>query len=64
MWSIRDGKLYCGRDPVAVRRVVVELVAGRTEGPVPEEKARHMIRMERALSLRGLSRSLEEGSTS
>jgi hypothetical protein len=44
--------------------VVVELVAGRTEGPVPEEKARHMIRMERALSLRGLSRSLEEGSTS
>ena len=64
MWSIRDGKLYCGRDPVAVRRVVVEMVAGRTEGPVPEEKARHMIRMERALSLRGLSRSLEEGSTS
>ncbi len=61
-WSVRDGKLYCGRDLVAVRRVVVELVAGRTEGPIAEEKARHMIRMERALSLRGLSQSLQEES--
>jgi hypothetical protein len=60
-WSVRDGKLYCGPDPVAVRRVVVEMVAGRRAGPIPEEKARAMIRMERALSLRGLSRSLEEG---
>jgi hypothetical protein len=61
IWSVRDGKLYCGQDPVAVRRVVVEMVAGRTEGEIPEEKARSMIRMERALSLRGLSRSLQEG---
>ena len=61
IWSVRDGKLYCGQDPVAVRRVVVEMVAGRTEGAIPEEKARSMIRMERALSLRGLSRSLQEG---
>ena len=61
VWSVRDGKLYCGQDPVAIRRVVVEMVAGRREGPIPEEKARSMIRMERALSLRGLSKSLEEG---
>ena len=64
MWTIRDGKLYCGRDAVAVRRVVVEMVVGRVEGPVPDEKARHMIRMERALSLRGLTQSLQGGSTS
>ena len=60
-WSVRDGKLYCGRDPVAVRRVIVEMVAGPATGPIPEEKARHMIRMERALSLQGLSKSLQEG---
>jgi hypothetical protein len=48
---------------VAVRRVVVEMVVGRTTGPIPEEKARHMIRMERALSLRGLSQSLRDGET-
>ena len=59
-WSVKDGRLYCGRDPVAVRRVIVEMVAGRTSGTIPEEKARHMIRMERALSLRGLSQSLRE----
>ena len=59
-WIVKDGRLYCGRDPVGVRRVVVELVVGRSEGPVPEEKARHMIRMERALTLRGLSESLRE----
>src|SRR5436190_23871912 len=47
-WSVKDGRLYCGRDPVGVRRVVVELVVGRLEGPVAEEKARNMIRMERA----------------
>ena len=59
-WSVKDGRLYYGRDPVGVRRVVVEMVVGRAAGPVPEEKARHMIRMERALSLQGLSRSLRE----
>jgi len=64
IWSVRDGRLFCGRDPVAVRRVVVEMVAGRASGEIPEEKARHMIRMERALSLRGLSQSLrQEGTT-
>ena len=56
MWSVRQGRLFCGTEMVAVRRVVVELVAARTEGPLPDEKARTMIRMERALSLRGLSR--------
>ena len=61
MWNVRDGKLYCGRDPVAVRRVIVEMVVGRLSGPVPDEKARHMIRMERALSLRGLTQSLRDG---
>ena len=61
MWIVRDGKLYCDRDPVAVRRVVVEMVVGRWTGPIPEDKARHMIRMERALSLRGLSQSLRDG---
>ena len=61
IWSVRDGKLYCGRDPVSVRRVVVEMVAGRASGPISEDKARHMIRMERALSLRGLSQSLRDG---
>jgi len=60
-WSVKDGRLYCGRDPVGVRRVVVEMMVGRNEGPVSEEKARHMIRMERALSLRTLSQSLREG---
>ena len=60
MWTVRDGRLYCGRDPVAVRRVVVEMVAGRTLGPIPEAQARHMLRMERALSLRGLSESLRQ----
>ena len=59
-WSVKDGRLYCGRDQVGVRRVVVEMVVGRQEGEVAEEKARHMIRMERALSLRGLSQSLRQ----
>ena len=62
-WSVKDGRLFCGRDPVGVRRVVVEMMVGRNEGPVSEEKARHMIRMERALSLRGLSQSLRGGGT-
>lgn len=61
MWNVKDGKLYCGRDAVAVRRVVVQMVVGRSTGPVPEEKARRMLRMERALSLRGLSQSLQDG---
>lgn len=64
VWSVKDGRLYCGSDLVGVRRVVVEMVAGRATGPVPEEKARHMIRMERALSLRGLSQSLRDEGTS
>ena len=63
VWSVKDGRLYCGRDRVGVRRVVVEMVVGRAEGPVPEEKARHMIRMERALALLGLSQSLREEET-
>jgi hypothetical protein len=63
MWTVKEGKLFCGRDPVAVRRVVVQMVMGRASGPVPEEKARRMLRMERALSLRGLSQSLQDGAT-
>ena len=63
VWSVKDGRLYCGRDPVGVRRVVVQMVVGDASGPVPEEKARHMIRMERALALRGLSQSLREEET-
>lgn len=59
MWSVKDGRLYCGRDAVSVRRVVVEIVVGRWTGPVSEEKVRAMIRMERALSLRDLSGGLE-----
>lgn len=62
-WSVKDGRLYCGPDPVGVRRVVVQMVAGRAEGPIPEGKARSMIRMERALSLRGLSESLRQQGT-
>ena len=62
-WSVKDGRLFCGRDPVGVRRVVVEMVVGRNEGPVSDETARHMIRMERALTLRGLTQSLREGGT-
>jgi hypothetical protein len=58
MWNVSGGRLYCGADPVAVRRVVVELVAGRTSGPVGPEKVRTMLRMERALSLRDLSGGL------
>jgi hypothetical protein len=61
MWSVKDGRLYCGADAVAVRRVVVELVAGRACGPVTADRARTMLRMERALSLRGLSRQLSGG---
>jgi len=58
MWSVKKGRLYCGADLVAVRRVVVEMVAGGTEGPVGDEKARRMIRLERALCLRALGASL------
>ncbi|HEX7897729.1 MAG TPA: hypothetical protein VF950_08200 [Planctomycetota bacterium] len=56
---MKQGRLFCGTDAVGVRRVVVELVAGRTQGPVGPDKARVMIRMERALSLRALSRQIE-----
>lgn len=58
MWNVREGRLYCGAEPVAVRRAVVEIVAGSSAGPVPEAKARTMIRMERALSIRCLSEML------
>lgn len=58
MWTVKDGRLYCGADLVAVRRVVVELVARGVQGPVSEGQARTMIRMERALSLRSLTAQL------
>ncbi|HXG61071.1 MAG TPA: hypothetical protein VNO22_06855 [Planctomycetota bacterium] len=58
MWSVKSGKLYCGPEPVPVRRVVVEIVAGRTEGPIDEARARHMLRLERALSIRDLAGGL------
>jgi hypothetical protein len=61
MWTVKDGKLYCGSEAVSVRRVVVELVAGRLSGPLSPDRARTMLRMERALSLRGLSRQLSAG---
>ena len=62
MWSVKQGRLFCGTDAVGVRRVVVELVAGRSEGPVAADKARTMIRMERALSLRDLSKQISRES--
>ena len=58
MWTVKDGRLYCGADLVAVRRVVVELVARGVQGPVSEGQVRTMIRMERALSLRSLTAQL------
>lgn len=58
MWTVKDGRLYCGADLVAVRRVVVELVARGVQGPVNGAQARTMIRMERALSLRSLTAQL------
>ena len=58
MWNVNEGRLYFGAEPVAVRRTVVEIVAGSRTGPIPEARARTMIRMERALSIRGLSESL------
>ena len=58
MWTVKDGRLYCGTDLVAVRRVVVELVARGVQGPVSEGQVRTMIRMERALSLRSLTAQL------
>ena len=61
MWSVKDGRLYLDGEIVAVRRAVVEIVARRRQGPVSEDQARHMIRMERALSLRELSAPLAPG---
>ncbi len=58
MWTLNNGRLYCGRDRVSVRRSVVEAVGGAAAGPIPEETARVMLRLERRLSLRGLSASL------
>ena len=60
MWNVKEGRLYCGAEPVAVRRVVVEIVAGRSAGPLAEAKARTMLRMERALSIRCLSEILTQ----
>jgi hypothetical protein len=61
MWNVKDGRLYWDRDPVAVRRAVVELVNGRAAGPVGEDRVRHMLRMERALSIREISASSGAG---
>ncbi len=61
MWNVKNGRLRWGLEPVAVRRVVVEMVAGRRAREVTEEQARRMIRMERALSLRALRASLGTG---
>ena len=61
MWSVKDGRLYCGAEAVSVRRVVVQMVARRARGPVSDDQARTMLRMERALSLRGLTRQLSGG---
>ena len=61
MWTVKDGRLFCGRDPVAIRRVVVEIVAGRLKGPISDDRVRCMIRLERALSLRDLSSGLSPG---
>lgn len=61
MWTVKDGRLYCGRDPVAVRRVVVQMVVGGTRGPVSDDQVRCMIRMERALSLRDVAGGLARG---
>ncbi len=62
MWNVKNGRLHWGPDPVAVRRVVVEMVVGRDGGgAVTEDKVRQMLRMERALSLRGLSVALSVG---
>lgn len=58
MWNIRNGRLYCDEEPVAVRRVVVEMVMRRRRQPPTDPMVRHMIRMERALSLRSLTAEL------
>lgn len=61
MWVVRNGHLYLDDEVVAVRRAVVEMVVRKHQGPVTEEQARHMIRMERAISLRNISESLARG---
>lgn len=58
MWTLNNGRLYCGKDSVAVRRSVVEAVGGMTSGPIREETARVMLRLERLLSLQGLNAAL------
>mgnify|MGYP001581269344 CR=1 FL=1 len=63
MWTLNDGRLYCGRDRVSVRRSVVEAVGGNASGPIHEETARVMLRLERLLSLRGLSAALARPSS-
>ena len=58
MWNVKRGRLYWGSELVAVRRVIVQMVMGRKRTPPTEERVRHMVRMERALSLQDLSHSL------
>lgn len=60
MWKVKDGRLYCGGEPIAVRRVIVEMVMRRSKQPPTDEMVRHMLRMERAMSLRGLSSQLTD----
>jgi len=61
MWTVRNGRLYLDDEMVSVRRMVVETVVKKHQGPVTEDQAQHMIRMERALSLRGIAESLARG---
>lgn len=61
MWSVRDGRLYLDDEIVSVRRMVVEMIVKKHQGPVTDDQAQHMIRMERAISLRNISESLSRG---
>ena len=60
MWKVKRGRLYRGTEPVAIRRVIVQMVMKRKEIVPTAKMVRQMVRLERALSLRGLSRSLNE----
>jgi hypothetical protein len=55
MWNVKNGKLYCGAETVAVRRGIVASVGRGSDGPVAPEKARRMVAVERALSLARLT---------
>ncbi len=58
MWNLKKGKLYCGKDTVAVRRVLVNSVSGKSDGPVRAHEARKMITLERRLLLEQLAMEL------